>query len=135
MDWCIKTYNKLIKAAKNATVIGIHSPSFSIKILGNISIIESMNEQINILMAQINNIVKGDELDESFKHNIKLLESIPGAGFLTAVTLMVEIGDFNNFIKPKQLVAYFGLDPSVNESGKFKSDKEKNVQTWYSLWS
>mgnify|MGYP001428715086 FL=1 len=125
MDWCIKTYNKLIKAAKNATVIGIHSPSFSIKILGNISIIESMNEQINILMAQINNIVKGDELDESFKHNIKLLESIPGAGFLTAVTLMVEIGDFNNFIKPKQLVAYFGLDPSVNESGKFKSDKEK----------
>lgn len=125
MDWCIKTYNKLIKAAKNATVIGIHSPSFSIKILGNISIIESMNEQINILMAQINNIVKGDELDESFKHNIKLLESIPGVGFLTAVTLMVEIGDFNNFIKPKQLVAYFGLDPSVNESGKFKSDKEK----------
>ena len=125
MDWCIKTYNKLIKAAKNATVIGIHSPSFSIKILGNISIIESMNEQINILMAQINNIVKGDELDESFKHNIKLLESIPGVGFLTAVTLMVEIGDFNNFIKPKQLVAYFVLDPSVNESGKFKSDKEK----------
>ena len=125
MDWCIKTYNKLIKAAKNATVIGIHSPSFSIKILGNISIIESMNEQINILMAQINNIVEGDELDESFKHNIKLLESIPGVGFLTAVTLMVEIGDFNNFIKPKQLVAYFGLDPSVNESGKFKSDKEK----------
>ena len=47
-----------------------------------------MNEQINILMAQINNIVKGDELDESFKHNIKLLESIPGVGFLTAVTLM-----------------------------------------------
>lgn len=125
MDWCIKTYNKLIKAAKNATVIGIHSPSFSIKILGNISIIESMNEQINTLMAQINNIVEGDELDESFKHNIKLLESIPGVGFLTAVTLMVEIGDFNNFIKPKQLVAYFGLDPSVNESGKFKSDKEK----------
>ena len=38
---------------------------------------------------------------------------------------MAEIGDFNNFIKPKQLVAYFGLDPAVNESGKFKSDKEK----------
>lgn len=125
MDWCIKTYNKLIKAAENAKIIGIHSPSFSIKILGTIAIIESINEQIDILLAQINDLVEGEQLSDNFKHNIKLLESIPGVGFLTAVTLMVEIGDFNGFIKPKQLVAFFGLDPSVNESGKFKSDKEK----------
>ncbi|WP_312907071.1 IS110 family transposase [Tissierella praeacuta] len=125
MDWCIKTYNKLIKAAENAKIIGIHSPSFSIKILGTIAIIESINDQIDILLAQINDLVKGDQLSDNFKHNINLLESIPGVGFLTAVTLMVEIGDFNGFIKPKQLVAFFGLDPSVNESGKFKSDKEK----------
>ncbi len=72
-------------------------------------------------------MIKGDDLSDNFKQNIKLLMSIPGIGFLTAVTIMVEIGDFNNFTKPKQLVAYFGLDPSVNESGKFKSDKEKNV--------
>lgn len=125
MDWCIKTYNKLIKVAENAKIIGIHSPSFSIKILGTIAIIESINEQIDILLAQINDLVEGEQLSDNFKHNIKLLESIPGVGFLTAVTLMVEIGDFNGFIKPKQLVAFFGLDPSVNESGKFKSDKEK----------
>ena len=120
MDWCKKTYNKLIKAAENAKTIGIHLPSFSIKISGVISIIDSLNEQINILLAQIKAMVKGDELPKNFKNNIKLLKSIPGVGFLTAVTLMAEIGDFNNFIKPKQLVAYFG-----NESGKFKSDKEK----------
>jgi transposase len=125
MDWCKKTYNKLIKAAENAKTIGIHLPSFSIKISGVISIIDSLNEQINILLAQIKAMVKGDELPKNFKNNIKLLKSIPGVGFLTAVTLMAEIGDFNNFIKPKQLVAYFGLDPAVNESGKFKSDKEK----------
>src|SRR5699024_2287006 len=125
MDWCKKTYNKLINAAENATIIGIQSPCFSIKILGIISIIESLNEQIDILLAHIKKMVKGDDLSDNFKQNIKLLMSIPGVGFLTAVTIMVEIGDFNNFTKPKQLVAYFGLDPSVNESGKFKSDKEK----------
>ncbi len=125
MDWCKKTYNKLINAAENATIIGIQSPCFSIKILGIISIIESLNEQIDILLTQIKKMIKGDDLSDNFKQNIKLLMSIPGIGFLTAVTIMVEIGDFNNFTKPKQLVAYFGLDPSVNESGKFKSDKEK----------
>lgn len=51
--------------------------------------------------------------------------SIPGVGFISAVTILTEIGDFQGFLKPKQLVAYFGIDPSVNESGKFKSDKDK----------
>ena len=54
-----------------------------------------------------------------------LLMSIPGVGFISAVTILTEIGDFEGFLKPKQLVAYFGIDPSVNESGKFKSDKDK----------
>nr|WP_312890952.1 transposase [Clostridium thailandense] len=39
--------------------------------------------------------------------------------------MLTERGDLKNFVKPKQLVAYFGLDPAVNESGKFKSDKQK----------
>ena len=51
--------------------------------------------------------------------------SVPGVGFISAVTILTEIGDFEGFLKPKQLVAYFGIDPSVNESGKFKSDKDK----------
>ena len=36
---------------------------------------------------------------------------------------MSEIGNIKGFIKPKHLVAYFGLDPSVSQSGKFNSDK------------
>lgn len=51
--------------------------------------------------------------------------SIPGVGFISAATILTEIGDFQGFLKPKQLVAYFGVDPSVNKSGKFKSDTDK----------
>ncbi len=36
---------------------------------------------------------------------------------------MCEIGDFSAFSKPKQLFAYFGMDPDVKESGKFKGTK------------
>ena len=38
---------------------------------------------------------------------------------------MSEIGDFNAFHKPKQLVAYFGLDPVVKESGNFKATQTR----------
>lgn len=43
--------------------------------------------------------------------------------FFSAVTILAEIGDYRRFKKPKQLIAFLGLDPGVNESGKFKGDK------------
>ncbi len=46
-------------------------------------------------------------------------------GFLSAVTILSEIGNFEQFPKPKHLVAFFGIDPAVNQSGKFKGDKMK----------
>jgi transposase len=44
---------------------------------------------------------------------------------LTAATILGEIGDINRFPTTKQLVAFAGLDPSVFQSGKFKSSKNK----------
>jgi len=58
-----------------------------------------------------------------FVKQIHLIESCKGAGFLSAVSLMGEIGDFKAFQSPKQLFAYFGLDPAVKDSGKFKGTK------------
>ena len=34
---------------------------------------------------------------------------------------MCEIGDFSCFKNPKQLFAYFGLDPTVRQSGQFNA--------------
>ena len=47
------------------------------------------------------------------------------AGFLSAVSLMGDIGDFSAFSKPKQLFAYFGLDSAVKQYGKFEETKVK----------
>ena len=42
---------------------------------------------------------------------------------MSAVSIMGEIGDFSAFSKPKQLFAYFGLDPAVKQSGKVEGTK------------
>lgn len=47
---------------------------------------------------------------------IHLLMSIPGVGFITAATLMAELGDWRRFRGAKQVAAYFGLVPSVRAS-------------------
>ncbi len=52
-----------------------------------------------------------------------MIETFKGAGFLSAVSIMGEIGDFSAFSKPKQLFAYFGLDTAVKQSGKFEGTK------------
>jgi len=123
--WANATYNKLIKAAYGASIIGIPAYEFATKIAINISIIETFNKQIDNLKNRIHEVVKGNTLPEPFKKNLSLLLSIPGIGFISAVTILAEIGDLKNFTKSKQLVAFFGVDPGVNESGKFKGDKEK----------
>ena len=32
---------------------------------------------------------------------------------MTAITLLTEIGEFDNFSKAQKLVAFFGVDPSL----------------------
>ena len=50
------------------------------------------------------------------RNNVSLLQSIPGIGSHSAALLLGEIGDISLFKKPKQLAAYFGLDPTERQS-------------------
>jgi transposase len=51
------------------------------------------------------------------------ITTIPGIGYVCGATILGEIGDITRFSKPKSLVAYAGLDPSVFESGEFVGTK------------
>jgi transposase len=64
-----------------------------------------------------------DELDEEIKARIarrkddlRIAMSIPGFGFVSAVTILAEIGDFKDFAKAEQLAAWSGLVPAVYQS-------------------
>jgi hypothetical protein len=119
-----KQYHAIIDAAKAAGVFGHYVPSNSVQIRMCIKFIKAYDEEIAGVLALMHKLV--DEYsDETFVKQIRLIESIPGAGFLSAVTVMCEIGDFSVFNSPKQLFAYFGLDPAVKQSGNFTGTKVK----------
>lgn len=48
---------------------------------------------------------------------VQRLQTIPGIGFLTAVGLVVELGDIHRFPSAKHLASYVGLTPRVRASG------------------
>ena len=50
-----------------------------------------------------------------------VIKIIPGIGSLNGATIIGEIGDIHCFNSSCQLLAYAGLDPSVNQSGKFNA--------------
>ena len=123
--WATNTYDKVLKVAADATIIGIPAYGLSVRISTNISIIDTLSEHIKNLEYEMRSIVESNEFPECLSKSIALLDSIPGIDFLSAVTLLTEIGDISRFKKPKQLVAFIGIDASVNQSGKFKSDHNK----------
>ena len=96
-------YNAIIQAATDANQFGY--------------IIE-----INSILESLHELVDANE-DADFVKQIHLIKTFKGAGFLSAVSITGEIGDFSAFSKPKQLFAYFGLDPAVKQSGKFEGTK------------
>jgi transposase len=54
---------------------------------------------------------------EAYKNNYTLLLSIPGIGFLTAMTFLVQIGDMKRFKQLDDLCDYIGLVPMMKGSG------------------
>ena len=58
------------------------------------------------------------------KENIGIISSINGIGADTAVGIILEIGEIGRFEKARNLVAYFGINPTLKQSGD-KSYKTK----------
>ena len=117
-----KKYNAIIKAANDAKAFGYSVNSNFKRILLYIRFIRQYDEEISTILSDMHELVDSNE-DTAFVKQIHLIESFKGAGFLSAVSLMCEIGDFSAFQSPKQLFAYFGLDPAVNQSGNFEGTK------------
>lgn len=122
LKYANEKYSKLVEVAKLSKSFGRYLESAFHIIQMNIEFIELYNNKIDSILASIKDFTIKHEVHEFIKQ-IHLLDTIKGVGFISAVTLMCEIGDFSAFKKPKQLYAYFGLDPAVKESGKFKGNK------------
>ena len=120
--WATKKAIALQQVAEAAVVLGFSYP-FDDVIEPLLEQIDSLTRQIGSFIAKIHACIEGKDFPSKVFKNIELIQSLPGIGFVTAVSLVAEIGDFDGFIKPKHLVAFFGVDPAVNQSGKFRGDR------------
>jgi transposase len=78
-------------------------------------------EHFEILQEKVKDIEKQIRLNAAkvgISDIISKLETIPGIGFITAITLYTEIIDIKRFKKLDQLCSYVGLVPSTNSSGE-----------------
>ena len=126
LTYALNKYNAIIQAANEANEFGYIIDSNIKRIRLYIGFIRKYDEEIKGILGSMHELVDANEATD-FVRQIHLIETFKGAGFLSAVSLMGEIGDFSAFSKPKQLFAYFGLDPAVKQSGKFEGTKNPNV--------
>lgn len=54
---------------------------------------------------------------EAYCHQVALLCSMPGIGLISAMEVLLELGDMRRFHRSEQLAAYVGLTPSQYSSG------------------
>lgn len=78
-----------------------------------IDALHTFDRQIEIFTAKIASVSREDD-------RVKLLMTIPGIDYFTALTIMSEIVDVKRFSTPWKLVAYAGLAPSRRDSGNTK---------------
>jgi len=104
------------------------SNSSNVAMLGvYISMIKTLEENLEKVLKAIRSLIIEDMAKDMpmLALTLELLQSIPGIGLISAVTILAEIGDFSAFSKPGKLVAYFGIDPSVMQSGEFTGTQNK----------
>ena len=69
---------------------------------------KSLVKEFDTLEAEINKLI------EEVHHHYM---SVPGIGPISAAVIYSEYGDLSNFCTPAQMLAFAGIEPSINESG------------------
>ena len=120
--YAISKYDAICAAAKDAAVFGRALPSNALRIRLYIKTYREYQAHLDDILEELHKAVDKLQGDPVYDR-ICLLQSLRGVGFLSAVVLIAEMGSFDLFSSPKKLYAYFGMDPGVNDSGKFHGDR------------
>lgn len=94
-------------------------------------------DHIRHLNAQIEEAERKIAVEADKSENVRLLMSITGLDYFGALLLDTEIGDWNRFSDPYQLVSWVGMCPRVYQSGDTKHygrmKKDSNRRTNWML--
>ena len=99
---------------------GVHFTEESARQAFNI-MIQEVEEQRKLLLL-INKQVRALSKTEKYAPDFRLLQSIPGIGIITAMTLLTEIETIERFKNSDHFAGYVGLIPSNHSSGDTERD-------------
>lgn len=106
---------ELKAAAKSSVGIRLGEDAASFQIKAMTSQVEFLNKTIGKVEAQVKALLARVE---------PLIVSIPGVSVTTGAQIVAEIGDVHRFKNAAAIVKYAGLNPGVNQSGKFEAKGE-----------
>ena len=92
--------------------IGSAMPAKSLELSHTINLITILSREIDEIEVEIKRIM--DEIGSP-------ILSIPGISYRMGAMILAEIGDFNRFSSPDQILAYAGMSPSTYQSGQLTS--------------
>ena len=104
--------------------VGINSASFALQAQLAIGQIELYTEQLKTIDKQIKEVVDAS--------NSKL-KSVPGLDVIAIAVIISATNNLTNFDSPSKVIAYAGLDPVVNQSGKFRAQSTRMSKRGNSL--
>ena len=120
-DYANSTYDALIKSCKDSLSVFPDS-NYDKSVLFYVDTICKLEDSANMLEQHIIQFVNSDDCNLQFRNNYNLLLSIPAIGALTAIAILAELGNFSSFKNAKSIIAYFGMDPKIIQSGKFSAN-------------
>lgn len=75
------------------------------------------HETLALLDRQVEEAERRMIANNKHREEVKLLITIPGISYLSALTIMAEVGDITRFHSAKKLMGYAGVVPSTYASG------------------
>ena len=110
-------YVKIVVQLKNILkALEIKNKSIAIKPLINehLALIKRHEKTIDKIENQMNEVIKSNE---AIENSFKLINSVVGAGPLTAIKCIVETSNFLTFTDPRKFACHIGLAPFEYRSG------------------
>jgi len=91
-----------------------------------LDIIKCLDKQLAKIEAAIKELIQGEV---QLKADVELLDSVVGVGLITAVTILVELGDLRRFERARGLAAFTGVSPRERISGTTVHGKTRMCKT------
>jgi transposase len=127
MTWAQTKLDTILVKDRTIAKLGANEAVFADLIRSEIVLCQALNQQMTARLERVKDYLQKNARSDNPKLalQVALLQTIPGVGLISALTIVAECGDISRFKHARALTAFAGLDPSVKESGQFKGTRNK----------